>query len=336
MADPKDTLLRQLALLSLIPELPRSTSTAILLAKLEERGFSVNLRSVQRDLVRLSVMFPLCCAEEGGRKLWSFAEGTSLDLRDMDAPLALALTLAEEHLHNLLPQTALDLMAPQFRKARNYLDGLDKNQLANWSKRVRAVPNGKSLLPAVITSEIWAAVSEALLEHRQLKVIYQSRNKGESRNFVLHPAGIVSRHAVSYLIASVNDYGDLRQFALHRIVHAELLYEPAKPHESFNVDSYIREDLNTGSTIEQVQLVANIAPNIAWLLRETPLSVQQSIEPIAGSDWFRLQAQVPDDTETLWWVFGLGEHACVQEPAHWREQVQQKLTVMQRLYDHSN
>lgn len=333
MADPKDTLLRQLALLSLIPELPRSTSTAVLRDKLQERGFIINLRSVQRDLVRLSVMFPLCCADEGGRKLWSFAEGTSLDLRAMDAPVALALTLAEEHLQNLLPQTALDLLAPQFRKARNYLDGLDKNQLANWSKRVRAVPNGKSLLPATIASEVWAKVSEALLEHRQLKVMYQSRNKGENRSFVLHPAGIISRHAVSYLIASVNDYNDLRQFALHRIVSAELLHEPAKLHESFDVDSYIREDLNTGSTIEQVQLVADIAPNIAWLLRETPLSRQQRIDPIDGSDWFRLQAQVPDDTETLWWVFGLGEHACVHEPAHWREQVRQKLTAMQRLYD---
>lgn len=333
MSDRKDTLLRQLALLSLIPELPRSTSTAVLLEKLQERGFITNLRSVQRDLVRLSLMFPLHCTEDGGRNMWSFVEGTSLDLRDMEAPVALALTLAEGHLQNLLPQSVLHLMAPQFRKARNYLDGLDKNRLANWSKRVRAVPNGKSLLPAAVDSEIWAAVSEALLEHRQLAVVYQSRNKGENRSFVLHPAGIVSRHAISYLIASVNDYSDLRQFALHRIQGIELLAEPAKSHDEFDVDSYIREELNTGSTIEQVQLVADIAPNIAWLLRETPLSQQQSIEPIADSDWCRLQALVPDDTETRWWVFGLGENVCVHEPAHWREQVRQKLAAMQQLYD---
>lgn len=333
MADPKDTLLRQLALLSLIPELPRSTSTAVLQAKLQERGFVINLRSVQRDLLRLSVMFPLLCTEEGGRNKWSYAEGSSLDLREMDAPSALALTLAEGHLHNLLPQTVLDLMAPQFRKARNYLDGLEKNQLANWSRQVRAVPNGKSLLPAPVSSDIWAAVSEVLLEQRQLAVVYQSRNKGENRSFVLHPAGIVSRHAISYLIASVNDYADLRQFALHRIQSAELLVEPAKQHKDFNVDSYIREELNTGSTIEQVQLVADIAPNIAWLLRETPLSAQQSIEPIEGRDWCRLQAQVPDDTETLWWVFGLGENIRVHEPLHWREQIRQKLAATQQLYD---
>lgn len=101
----------------------------------------------------------------------------------------------------------------------------------------------------------------------------------------------------------MNDYNDLRQFALHRIVHAELLHKPAKLHEGFDVDSYIREDLNTGSTIEQVQLVADIAANIAWLPRETPLSHQQSIEPIAGSDWFRLQAMTTAFCKRHSWSF---------------------------------
>ena len=54
MSDLKDTLLRQLALLRLIPEAPRYTSTAILHEKLQERGFIVNLRSVQRDLAFVS------------------------------------------------------------------------------------------------------------------------------------------------------------------------------------------------------------------------------------------------------------------------------------------
>lgn len=332
MSDLKDTLLRQLALLRLIPEAPRYTSTAILHEKLQERGFVVNLRSVQRDLLRLSVMFPLISEEKVGRNAWSFAEGASLDLRDMEPPTALALTLAEDHLQNLLPQTVLDLLAPQFRKARTYLQSMEKNQLANWSRRVRAVPNGKSLLPAQIDAEVWAGVSLALLEHKQLVVTYLARGKTQSSQFTLHPAGIVSRHATSYLIASVNDYSDLRQFALHRIQALKVQNAPAKQHECFNVDTYIREELNTCSTIKPVQLVANIAPNIAWLLNETPLSSQQSITPLEESDWYRLEATVPDDTETKWWVFGLGEHICVQQPQHWREGIQQRLAETQKLY----
>lgn len=332
MSDMKDTLLRQLALLRLIPEAPRYTSSVVLHEKLQERGFVVNLRSVQRDLLRLSVMFPLVSEEKGGRNEWSFAEGASLELRDMEPPTALALTLAEGHLQNLLPQTVLDLMAPQFRKARVYLNSMEKNQLSNWSRRVRAVANGKSLLPAQVGGEVWAGVSLALLEHKQLSVTYLGRGKTQTSQFTLHPAGIVSRHTTSYLIASVNDYSDLRQFALHRIQTVEVLNKPAKPHQRFNVDNYIREELNTGSIIKEIQLIADIAPNIAWLLNETPLAEKQSIIPLEDSDWYRLEATVPDDTETLWWVFSLGEHICVQQPQHWRESIQQRLDKIQALY----
>lgn len=332
MSVSKDTLLRQLTLLALIPELPRYTSTAILQEKLQERGFSVNLRSVQRDLVRLSLVFPLVSSDVAGRKHWSFTEGASLDLRDMEPPTALALSLAEDHLKNLLPQSVLDLMAPQFRKAKAYLDGMAENQLSSWSRKVRAIPNGKTLLPAQISAEVWAAASDALLEHKQLQVQYLARGKDRVNQFVLHPAGIVSRHAVSYLIASVNEYEDLRQFALHRIQSAEVLPEAAKPHKRFNVDSYIREELNTDSTIEQVQLVADIAPNIAWLLRETPLSEQQSIAPLPDSDWFRLEASVPNDSETQWWVFSLGENLHLHEPLSWREVLEQRYRKALKFY----
>lgn len=167
---------------------------------------------------------------------------------------------------------------------------------------------------------------------------YLSRHTGESKEFVLHPAGMVSRHAVSYLIASVGQYKDLRQFALHRITHADVLEKPAKQHKRFNIDRYIQEELNTSSTKQSVKLVAHIAPNIAWLLNETPISNEQCITPLAEQTmaeqqgWSLLEAHVPDDTETLWWVFGLGEYIQVLEPSHWREQIKQRLQNMAKFY----
>src|SRR5690625_5339078 len=100
----------------------------------------------------------------------------------MDPPSALALSLAEEHLHNLLPQTVLDLMGPQFRKARQFLDNLEGNHLAHWSRRVRALPNSKTLMPANITEDIWDSVSTALLKRQQLKVQYQRDRKSTRLN----------------------------------------------------------------------------------------------------------------------------------------------------------
>ncbi len=334
MPEAKDTLLRLFSLLRLIPEHPRYTTAPTLHEKLRERGFSVDLRTVQRDLQRLSGPFSLLDHDEGGRKQWSHSKNAPLDLRDMEPATALALYLAEGYLKNLLPQSVLDLLGPQFNKARNYLGELEQNHLGHWARSVRALPNGKALLPAPVTLEIWRAVSTALLERKKLDIEYLSRSKADTKRLLIHPAGLISRHSTSYLIASVDGYDDLRQFALHRIKHAELLSEPARTRADFEVDNYIRQDLNTAAPIEQVELVADVSPQIAWLLSESPLSPEQSLEPLPDSGWQRLRAVVPDDQETLWWVFGVGENICVHKPDTWLKTLKQRANKVRELYEH--
>ncbi|EPY8492231.1 helix-turn-helix transcriptional regulator [Pseudomonas aeruginosa] len=333
MSEAKDTLLRQLTLLRLIPEYPRYTSSQTLHEKLHDRGYKVELRTVQRDLNRLSAPFSLTNSKKGGRNEWSYTKGTPLDLRDMEPSTALALYLAESHLRTLLPQSVLDLLGPQFNKARNYLDNLGQNDLAHWARRVRTHPNGKALLPAQVDSDVWRAVSSALLACRQLQVKYLSRSKADAKTLLIHPAGLVSRQSIGYLIGTVDGYDDLRQFALHRIRQAECLDTPARERPDFEIDRYIRQHLNTATPIEQVELVADVSPQIAWLLGETPLSTQQSLEALEGSDWKCLRAWVPDDQETLWWVFGLGENVRVHEPQSWVREIQHKADRLRCLYE---
>ncbi|WP_213909799.1 helix-turn-helix transcriptional regulator [Stutzerimonas nitrititolerans] len=333
MAEAKDTLLRQLTLLRLIPKLPHYTSSQTLHEKLHERGFKVDLRTVQRDLNRLSTTFALTSQEHGGRNKWSHSEDTPLDLGAMEPDTALALYLAESHLKNLLPQSVLDLLGPQFNKARNYLDELDQNNLAHWARRVRAHPNGKALLPAQVGAGVWREVSVALLERRQLKGDYLSRSTAKRKELLLHPAGLVSRHSISYLIASVDGYSDLRQFALHRIQNAECLDAAAQQTEPLDLDHYIRlGGFNAPAPVEEVELVADVSPQIAWLLSETPLSHEQSLEPLEGSDWQRLRAKVPDDQETQWWMFGLGENVRVWEPERWADLIQERASRLRAIY----
>ena len=124
----------------------------------------------------------------------------------------------------------------------------------------------------------------------------------------------------------------MRQFALHRIKHAEPLNEPARTRADFEVDNYIRQDLNTAAPIKQVELVADVSPQIAWLLGESPLSPEQSLEPLPDSDWQRLRAVVPDDQETLWWVFGLGENVRVHSPTDWVDAVKARTALTATLY----
>ncbi len=332
MSEAKDTLLRLIALLRLIPRTPGRIATTTLLEKLKDDGFSVSLRTVQRDLERLSIPFALQRDESTPSFRWSLSENAPIDLSAMDTPTALALYLAESHLKTLLPQSVLDQLGPQFRMARNYLDNLENNGLAHWAQKVRAIPNGKSLQPAQIAPCVWEQASTALLERKQLQISYLSRSKSELKRLLVHPTGLVSRHAISYLIGSVDGYDDLRQFALHRIHQAECLENLARARDDFEIERYIRQDLNTNKPIEQVELVAEVSPQIAWLLGETPLSTEQTLEPLEGTDWKRLRARVPDDQETLWWVFGLGENVRVSEPETWVRCMKVKITKLCTIY----
>lgn len=335
MSDPKDRLFRHLAMLRLIPRAPRSISTTVLLEKLKAEHFDIDLRSLQRDLVgRLSLDFPLQCDESQRPHRWSFSKDTpQFDFPALDTPTALAFVLAENHLGKLLPPSVLSLLAPHFDIAHRQIHGLERNNLAHWVRCVRVMANGKALQPAEVGPLIWAQVATALLERRQLEVRYHSRSKGEHKTLRIHPAGMVSRHSVNYLIGIVDGYTDARQFALHRIEQACCLEAPACAQSGFEVDHYIQSGgFNNPGPVEQHSLVADVSPQIAWLLRETPLSPQQSLQPLPGSDWQRLRAWVPNDQETLWWVFGLGENIRLHEPECWTRIIKARLDSMAKLY----
>lgn len=42
---------------------------------------------------------------------------------------------------------------------------------------------------------------------------------------------------------------------------------------------------------------------------------------------------VPDDQETLWWVFGLGENVRVHEPLLWAQTVLHRANKVKALYE---
>lgn len=322
-SDPKDPLIRSLVLLGLIPRYPRSASVQELKTALERRGFSVTARTLQRDLAdKLGLRFPLICQNDGQTFRWSFDSQAQINLPALDTAAALAMHLAEGHLRHLLPPGVLAQLEPQFAEARRQLQSLDHNSLSHWAQRVRAIPNGKALLPASVDGQVWGQVAAALLERRQLQVNYLSRSKGETKALRLHPVGLVSRGAVSYLIATVGDYDDLRHFALHRIQHADVLDEAARPSDDFDIDAYIPTAAFTPRQgTGTVELVADVHPQVAWMLRETPLSTDQQLEPLADGDWLRLRASVPDDQETLGWLFSMGEKIKVLTPSKLTDQI---------------
>ncbi|TDO06078.1 MULTISPECIES: helix-turn-helix transcriptional regulator [Halomonas] len=323
MAEIRETLFRYLTMLQLIPRHPGRIATPVLQEKLRERGFQIDNRSLQRDLRdKIALHFPLGCDDSQKPYRWYFDRDFHCNLPALDVPSALTLVLAEEYLKGLLPPVVVGQLTPQFTDARRLLDDLESNDLSQWAKRVRAIPNGKALIPAPLEESTWQAVTQALLEQKALDVKYLSRSTEEEKAFTLHPQGLVSRHSVTYLLATVNDYTDIRQFALHRIREPRISEKSWREVEDFDLDGYIRSGaFGYLQSDEDVTLVANVHPQVGWLLDETPLSAQQTLSPLPESEWQRLEAVVPDDQQTLWWLLGMGANVEVLEPQAWREDI---------------
>ncbi|WP_395303128.1 WYL domain-containing protein [Pectobacterium polonicum] len=335
MSEPKDRLFRHLALLRLIPREPKSISTAELLQKLKDREFDIDLRTLQRDLVgRIGVDFPLLCDESQRPYQWSFPkEMPQFDFPALDISTALAFVFAESYLEKLLPPGVLQHLWPHFGMAHKQLQGLEHNNLTRWAERVRALPNGKTLLPAEIDDAVWEKVATALMQKNKLQISYLSRSKGEPKQLCIQPLGVIARHSISYVVGVVDGYSDLRQFALQRILQAHVLNEPVDRYDDFNIDDYIASGAFTSGHSEPlVELIADIHPQIAWLLRETPLSHAQRLEPLPNSDWLRLHANITPDRETLWWILGLNDNIRVYQPSEWVKAIREKVQRMVQMY----
>lgn len=340
MKDLRETTIRYLTTLSLIPAQPGKIATTTLREKLAERGFDISLRSLQRDLKdKLSAHFPLVCDDSQTPYRWSFLKGSFYDLPALDTSTALAYYLAEEQLRSLLPASVAEQLSPQFNAARQFLSNLQSNGLAHWAKKVKALPNSKALIPAPVNEDVWRNVSEALLSNKQLKVVYLSRETGKKSHFQLHPAGLVSRYSVSYLIARVEGYEDLRHYALHRIKAAQVLEEePAKIAKSFSLEQHIADGrfANT-SVVQKTTLIADIAPTMVWLLTETPLSKKQRIEALptdsqAPEGWQRLTAEITQDKETLWWIYAMNSQIRLHAPEAWVAEIKANLELLTEAY----
>lgn len=321
MQSQNDTQLRQWAMLKCIPQHPRQITARELTERLESEGFEMSKRTVERDLLSLSEIFPLMSNERSRPYGWSWnKDAEAFALPTMSPLQALTLELAHDHLATLLPASLLETLGPYFKCAHGVLSsGEGVKKLANWRKKVAIVPSNQPLIPPHYPEEIIEAVHSALLSEQQLEISYASREQGETKTYRAHPLGIVQRGAVTYLVATLQDYADIRLLAVHRIQSAQVLDKPAKTPKKFDLAKYIREGAFGFGESGEIKLVVRFTAPAVEHLRETPLTLNQRIEPDQPG-WMRVQATVPDTAQLRWWLLGFGDQVEVLEPASLREE----------------
>lgn len=328
-----DTLIRHWRMLREIPRYPRRISTADLQQRLAAAGFDTTIRTIQRDLIKLSASLPLV-SDDSKPQGWSFEANTlQMDLPTLEPQAALIFHLAELHLQPLLPASTLKYLSPWFRTATGVLDN-QGNGLSGWRKKVRVLSPGQPQKPPAINSDIQAIVTQSLLLGRRLDILYRPRTANyEEKRYEANPLGLVVRDQVIYLICTLRDYNDIRQLVLNRIAEAQLLETPARQIKDFDIDHYIAQGefdwpLETSKTI---RLVARFDRIVASTFIERPLDPAQIVEDI-DDNTVQLTATVLDTKEIRRWLMDFGAHAEVISPKSLRDEMKAIIRDMSQRY----
>jgi predicted DNA-binding transcriptional regulator YafY len=329
-----DTLLRQWAMLRHIPRHPNKTDATRLKRQLEADGYDISLRSIQRDLVKLSRTLPLMADEAKPQGWWWQAGAAQLDLPALDPQAALTFTLVQSYMQRLLPATTLDYLQPWFQTAHGVLEA-HGNGLAKWPDKICVLTRGLALSPPSIDPAAQAALYQALLQERQAAVTYQPRGAEATKDYVLHPLALVVREQIIYLVCTMWDYRDIRHLALHRLRSVQVLDEPLVRPVAFDLDAYVAQgEFGYLKGDGPVRLELDFRRKAIAHLRECALSTDQTITDL-GDDWFRVAATVMDTAELRWWLLGYGDQIKVIAPASLRQEFAEIAQSLVRHYAES-
>ena len=128
---------RQWLLLSQVPRAPRGIDSATLEVQLRDAGFAIHRRTIQRDLVALSRMFPLVCDERTKPFSWSWSrDAAALTIPAMGPHTALVFKIAADLLAPLLPAETQTFLTTHLPVAEGVL-AISGVVLSTWPDRLR-------------------------------------------------------------------------------------------------------------------------------------------------------------------------------------------------------
>lgn len=302
--DTFETVLLALELLRRIPR-GRSVSASSLHKDLTGIGIQRDLRTIQRQLEMLSEHFDIERDDRSkpyGYRWKERAEGLAMPmLSEQDS---LLLTLAEQHLRNLLPASLLKSMQGFFDQARTNLGPHANAQRSReWLSKVRVVSETQPLLAPTIKPGVFEAVSNALYANLWLELDYKNA-AGKRGKVDVMPLGLAQQGPRLYLVCRYRDYDNERSLALHRIVSATASTLSFERPKDFDLEKYDNDGRFGFGNGERIRLTFRITKAAGMHLLESPLSSDQAVTEF--EDQYEIAATVVDTVRLKWWLRGFG------------------------------
>ena len=303
-SDTFETVLLALELLRRIPR-HRKVTASELHQQLKELGIDRDLRTIQRQMEMLSEHFDIDRDDRNkpfGYQWKERAKGLALPM--LSEHESLILTLAEQHLRNLLPSSLMKSMEGFFTQARTNLGPhANAKREREWLSKVRVVSETQPLLPPKIKSGVFEEVSNALYGNRWLELEYKNAS-GKTAKIEVMPLGLAQQGPRLYLVARYKGFDNERSLAMHRILAAKAQTLTFERPKDFDLQHYNDDGRFGFGEGLRVQLSFRIQKDAGFHLLESPLSTDQQVKDLGGE--YEITATVVDTAQLEWWLRGFG------------------------------
>lgn len=289
----------------------------------------VTTRTIRRDLEALQASgFPLYDEVEDGKRFWKLEQrafrrldDTSFTLAELSAlyfSRALMEGLASTPFQKDL-RAAFDKLSGALSPGmRHFLDRLPRVVQGKVDPGLRgpgAPVNGGS---DTVRAARVARLVEASLEHRRLAMDYRSLSRDAPKAYLIEPYRLILAQGSLYAVAFVPEYGQLRTFAVDRILTlspTEERFEPQEFPEELFADSL---GVNQGTPPQTIEI--EFEGRVARYVRGRTWHASQTIRDIDDGR-IMVTLQVSNDWALRSWILGFGSMARVISPPELAAQI---------------
>lgn len=282
-------------------------------------------RTVYRDLDALMYAgFPVKSEKRDGRAFYSFLDSYSLGDVPFTPDELLALAFSEDLLRVLEGTVFHDSIASALAKIRAGLGPELTNYLSRMTDTFRVIP-GPHKRYAQFADTI-RMLNDAVLSQQTVAMKYRTGRSGAESERGLDPYRVWYRSGGLYVIGHDHQSGEIRTFAIDRIVEIEATDKSFEVAPSFDFDTFVSSAFGV---ISETPVAVRIRFDSDWknhVMEHTWHPSQKVAELSDGG--VELTMEVGGTTEVRNWVMSFGAGAEVIEPSELRADV---ITELERV-----
>jgi predicted DNA-binding transcriptional regulator YafY len=282
-------------------------------------------RTVYRDLDALMYAgFPVKSEKRDGRAFYSFLDSYSLGDVPFTPDELLALAFSEDLLRVLEGTVFHDSIASALAKIRAGLGPELTNYLSRMTDTFRVIP-GPHKRYAQFADTI-RMLNDAVLSQQTVAMKYRTGRSGAESERGLDPYRVWYRSGGLYVIGHDHQSGEIRTFAIDRIVEIDATDKSFEVAPSFDFDTFVSSAFGV---ISETPVAVRIRFDSDWknhVMEHTWHPSQKVAELSDGG--VELTMEVGGTTEVRNWVMSFGAGAEVIEPSALRADV---ITELERV-----